>query len=67
MGITWTELLGGIREAFSSDLVDIDAVKRLLSSYHSTREDWQAYAKFDPHRLVYLLLWTVYYCSQSAG
>ena len=53
LSITWPELLGGIREAFSSDLVDIDAVKRLLSSYNSKREDWQTYAKFDQHRSVH--------------
>ena len=37
---------------FKSDQVDVDAVKRLLSSYESKREDWQPYAKFDTHRFV---------------
>lgn len=49
--VSWGELLGGIQEAFSSDSVDVDEVKRLLSSYRSRREDWQPFAKFDTHRL----------------
>lgn len=48
--VSWGELLGGIQEAFSSDSVDVDEVKRLLSSYRSRREDWQPFAKFDTHR-----------------
>ena len=49
--LSWPDLLTGIRQAFSSDKVDIDAVTRLLSSYESKREDWEPYAKFDAHRL----------------
>lgn len=54
--VSWEELLSGIREAFSSQRVDIDGVKQLMSSYHSRREDWQQFAKFDPHTLVALFL-----------
>ena len=54
--VSWEELLSGIREAFSSQNVDIDGVKQLMSSYHSRREDWQQYAKFDTHRLAALSL-----------
>lgn len=49
-GVSWEELLRGIREAFSNDSVDVDAVIGLLSSYRSRREDWLSYAKFDTHR-----------------
>lgn len=50
-GVSWEELLSGIREAFSSNSVDVDAVIGLLSSYRSRREDWLPFAKFDTHRL----------------
>ena len=49
--VSWQELQTKIRDAFSSESVDVDAMKLLLSSYSSNREDWQAFAKFDPHRL----------------
>lgn len=49
-GVSWEELLSGIREAFSSNSVDVDAVIGLLSSYRSRREDWLPFAKFDTHR-----------------
>ena len=48
--VTWCHLLRGIREAFSTEKVDVDAVKSLLSSYSSKREDWEPYTKFDTHR-----------------
>ena len=48
--VSWEELLSGIRKAFSSERVDIDGVKELMSSYHSRREDWQEYALFDAHK-----------------
>ena len=51
-GVSWQGLLSGIREAFSGERVDVDAVTRLLSSYRSRREDWQQFAKFDTHRSV---------------
>ena len=50
-GVSWTDLLAGIRTEFSGARVDVDAVKRLLSCYTSKREDWQPFAKFDTHRL----------------
>ena len=48
--VSWDELKAGVRDAFSSDSVDIDEVKRLMLGYRSHREDWGSYAKFDPHR-----------------
>ena len=51
---SWQDLLAGIRQAFSTDKVDIDDVKLLLSSYKSKREDWEPYAKFDAHRYIAL-------------
>lgn len=48
--LSWPDLLAGIRQAFSTDKVDTDNVKLLLSSYESKREDWEPYAKFDAHR-----------------
>lgn len=48
--LSWPDLLSGIRQAFSTDKVDTDDVKLLLSSYESKREDWEPYAKFDAHR-----------------
>ena len=47
---SWAGLVAGIREAFSSDKVDVEAVKNILSSYTSRREDWEPYAKFDTHK-----------------
>ena len=47
--ISWSDLLQGIRDAFATEKVDLDAVKTLLSSYESKREDWEAYAIFDPN------------------
>ena len=54
VSVSWTDLLRGIRAEFSGDRVhvDKDAVKRLLSSYGSNREDWQPFAKFDAHRFI---------------
>ena len=52
--VSWSGLLWGIREAFGSDKVDVDGVKALLSSYQAKREDWEPYAKFDPHKYVKL-------------
>ena len=54
--VSWEELLSGIRDIFSTDNVDIDEVKQLMSSYRARPEDWQQYAKEDPHRLVTLFL-----------
>jgi len=69
--VSWEELLSGIREAFSSQNVDIDGVKQLMSSYHSRREDWQQYAKFDTHRLAALslknVLWSCRTCSSQSS
>ena len=50
MAVCWSELVEGIRKAFSTDRVDVNEVKRLMSSYESDRKDWMSYEKFDPHR-----------------
>lgn len=57
--VSWTALLRSIREEFSGDQIDVEAVKRLLSSYGSKREDWQPFAKFDTHRLAWWLQYNV--------
>ena len=53
--ISWEALVAEIREAFSSDRVNIDEVKTLMNSYASNRSDWKKYEHFDRHRLVFLL------------
>ena len=50
MAVSWSELVDGIRRAFSTDCVDVNEVKRLMSSYESNRSDWITYEKYDPHR-----------------
>lgn len=50
MAVSWSELVDGVRRAFSTDCVDVNEVKRLMSSYESNRSDWIAYEKYDPHR-----------------
>ncbi len=59
-GISWQELLDGIRDAFSTDRVDIDQVKKLMDSYQSQRTDWEQYALFDPHTYVHALIITAF-------
>ena len=34
----------GIREAFSTDRVNVDAVKLLMDSYKSDKSDWERFA-----------------------
>ena len=46
---SWKALIGAIREAFSSGNVDKDKLKKLMEAYESRQEDWEKYAKFDPH------------------
>lgn len=53
-GISWEELKSGIGEAFAGDRVNVDGVKRLMSSYVSNRCDWGRYENFDKHRLVWV-------------
>ena len=50
MAVSWSELVEGIRKAFSTECVDVNEVKKLMSSYESNRSDWVAYEKIDPHR-----------------
>lgn len=50
MATSWSELVEGIRNAFSTDCVDVDEVNKLMRSYESHRNDWVSYEKFDPHR-----------------
>ena len=50
--ISWEALTGGIGEAFSSDCVDVEHMKKLMAAYKSSKEDWEEFAKFDqskPH------------------
>ncbi len=49
-GISWEDLKAGINEAFSSDRVDVEQVKQLMSSYSSKRSDWETYEHFDKHK-----------------
>ena len=53
--LSWEALNSGIREAFSSDRVDVDHVKKLMASYTSNKTDWARFAAFDPHRCAVVL------------
>ncbi len=48
-GVSWQELVDGVRGAFSTDKVDVDRLTTLLNSYQSQRSDWEQYALFDHH------------------
>lgn len=50
--LSWEELKSGINNAFSSDRVDVDEVKQLMSTYVSDRSDWEQYEHFDKHTWV---------------
>lgn len=50
--VGWEELKSGIQEAFTTDRVDVEKVKRLMSSYTSRRSDWEQYEHFDRHKSV---------------
>ncbi|XP_053214274.1 cysteine dioxygenase type 1-like [Panonychus citri] len=43
-------LINSLSELFSTDLVDIEKVKQLMSSYQSNPKEWRKYAHFDRHR-----------------
>lgn len=47
--VSWEELKARIGHAFSTNSVDVDEVKQLMSSYYSNRSDWVDYEKFDDH------------------
>ena len=47
--VSWDELKASIRHIFSSENVDVDEVKKLMSSYYSDKSDWGDYEKFDDH------------------
>ncbi|XP_015109662.1 cysteine dioxygenase type 1 [Diachasma alloeum] len=49
-GLTLGELIQELHNAFNSDIVDIDNVQKLISSYRSNPHDWKKYAKFDRYR-----------------
>jgi len=51
--VSWEALTRGIREAFSSDCVDVDHMKKLMAAYTSSERDWARFAKFDPHKYVW--------------
>ena len=50
--VSWEALTRDIREAFSSDHVDVDHMKKLMAAYTSNERDWKRFAKFDPHKYV---------------
>lgn len=45
---SWDHLLSEI-QARSTDDVVVDDIMKLLKSYSSDSQDWNDYAKFDPH------------------
>ncbi|XP_011311897.1 cysteine dioxygenase type 1 [Fopius arisanus] len=49
-GLTLVELIQELHNAFDTDVVDIDYVQKLMSSYRSNPQDWKKYAKFDRYR-----------------
>ena len=51
--VSWEALTRDIREAFSSDHVDVDHMKKLMAAYTSNERDWKRFAKFDPHKYVW--------------
>jgi len=44
------ELIQELHHAFDGDVVDVDHVKELMSSYKSNPADWKKFAKFDRYR-----------------
>lgn len=50
------ELVSMLKEIFSSDLVNVEYVAKLIGNYRSNPKDWRQYAKYDPHRYENLLL-----------
>lgn len=48
--VSWQELVGRVREVFSSGDVEIEEVKDLMAAYTSDPRDWECFTKFDPHR-----------------
>lgn len=48
--LSLNELIQKLHDAFKTDMVDIDHVQMLMSSYQSNPQDWKKYAKFDRHR-----------------
>ncbi|XP_064595968.1 cysteine dioxygenase type 1-like isoform X2 [Liolophura sinensis] len=44
------ELIKELHVIFSSDRVDVDYVKHLMSEFKSVKKEWKKFAKFDPHR-----------------
>ena len=52
---TLEDLIDRLKEVFSEDRVNVDYVKALMESYKSNPKEWKKFAKFDPHRFVYIL------------
>ncbi|PAV60545.1 hypothetical protein WR25_18126 [Diploscapter pachys] len=48
--VTLNELIGQLRRIFADNHVNVDEVRKVMESYKSNREDWERYAKFDPHK-----------------
>lgn len=53
--LTLAELLQKLHVLFEAETVPVGKVEELLVRYKSTEADWQQYAKFDPHRSVFLI------------
>ncbi|XP_032683381.1 cysteine dioxygenase type 1 [Odontomachus brunneus] len=47
---TLQELIDALHDAFKTDLVNIDHVQELMTSYKSNPADWKKFAKFDRYR-----------------
>ncbi|KAG9511113.1 tRNA pseudouridine(38/39) synthase, partial [Fragariocoptes setiger] len=48
--VTFDDLLAEIRSIFQEDRVDIDYLKKLLTSYKSNPQDWKKFAHYDRFR-----------------
>ena len=48
--LSWDELVSAIWNEFSSECIDVDRMKEIMSAYHSNERDWRKFALFDPHR-----------------
>ncbi|KAL5469397.1 hypothetical protein EMCRGX_G030649 [Ephydatia muelleri] len=48
--LSWEQVKEEIAKAFSTENVDIDHVKALLSAYKSNKDDWIRFAYFDKYK-----------------
>ncbi|OWF46548.1 Cysteine dioxygenase type 1 [Mizuhopecten yessoensis] len=47
---TLEDLINELYKVFEYDEVNVEYVKKLMTSYESNRTDWKKFAKFDSHR-----------------